>query len=51
MMNLERRVSFVEKAIQCLRCSQNGGNFNGINCTLELSDINNNVISTTTFNN
>ena len=24
MMNLERRVSFVEKAIQCLRCSQMG---------------------------
>lgn len=42
MMNLERRVSFVEKAIQCLRCSQNGGNFNGIKptfTTLTISDI------------
>lgn len=42
MMNLERRVSFVEKAIQCLRCNQNGGNFNGIKptfTTLTISDI------------
>ena len=42
-MNLERRVAFIERAIQCLRCSQgNSTNFGGITPTftnLTASDI------------